>query len=188
MLISMFDLAGGDPVLAGSQAGRQACAVAALRAIDSKPGETLILDFTGVAVATASFIREAILRLRDFLAAQEPSRTVVLANLEERVHEEIELYLEKTRDALWIASVAQGGSLSNLTLIGTLDPSERSTLDALSEHVEATARDLHLAKRGESAIGVTAWNNRLALLASRGLITARQRGNTKFYGTLSRSR
>jgi len=65
-----------------------------------------------------------------------------------------------------------------LALVGNLDPTQKQTLDLVCRLGSADAPGL--AKKDKS-VGVTAWNNRLATLNSKGLLREQRAGQAKVF-------
>src|SRR5882724_7589659 len=91
--IRMRDLEEGDsPVLAGAINGRKALARLLDRtAREPTAPETVFLDFDGVEVATASFLRESVLAFRDAVRRRRSNLYPAIANANELVAEELQV-------------------------------------------------------------------------------------------------
>lgn len=182
MIKSIFDLA-GTGVVAGAQAGRRV--LAKLIAETASPGEPELcfLDFSRVEVATVSFLRESVIGYRDFTRQSAPDVYPVLANAGAAVLEELELYLANHGDALWSCELDGHGKPRHARVLGVLDPAERETFDLIVARGRATApelADLHQ----KVAVKPTAWNNRLASLANKGLLLEERIGKAKAFSPL----
>jgi hypothetical protein len=78
------------------------------------------------------------------------------------------------------------GKLRNFRLIGKLDAHQEETLKIVSRLGQGTAKELfEAATNASSAIGLTAWHNRLTALVRRGLLVEQTEGRQKVYRTLS---
>jgi hypothetical protein len=176
-------LVGGQHILSGSADGRRLLA----RLIDVTPPvdapERLYLDFTGIEVATVSFLREGVIGYRDFTRASRQNIYPIVANALPAVLEELELFLKARGDALWCCSLDVQGRTSAHRILGELDPVQRKTFDLVSETGTATAPGL-ATRFSEEKIGPTAWNNRLSGLATKGLLVETREGKTKVFRPL----
>lgn len=179
MKLLIIDLADGQPVLSGVQAGRQLLGklVAAARPL-SEP-EPAYLDFEGVNVATASFLREGVIAFRDHARATLPTLYPVIANASPAVTEELEFFLRHRRDALWACWLTPSGEPRDPKVLGELDEAHQSTLDLVTRLGSASAPGL--AAQSQKGLAPTAWNNRLSSLAARGLLIERRSGKTKTF-------
>lgn len=179
----MLDLVGGQTVLAGTTAGRKL--LSALVAATSSVAEptAAFLDFAGVEVATASFLRESVIGFRDYARRSLPEVYPVVANLSHAVAEELEFFVRARGDVLLNCTLGAQGEVTEPRLIGELDPAQRATLDAVREGGAVSAPQLAQRYAGVR-IGSTAWNNRLSSLAEKGLLIERRNGKTKSFSTV----
>lgn len=179
MRLPILSLAGGQPILSGAQAGRQLFGklVAAARA-PTEP-QAGYLDFDGVTVATASFLREGVIAFRDYARSTLPALYPVIANASASVTEELEFFLRHRKDALWACRLTAGGEPRDPDLLGELDEAHRSTFELVARLGTATAPSL--AAQSNEGLAPTAWNNRLSYLAARGLLIERRAGKTKTF-------
>jgi hypothetical protein len=170
-----------DPILAGRLTGKRTF----LRLLEEMPPihepTIVILDFRNVDLATSSFLSEAVLPIRDHLILRQPPGYVVVANLVENVAEELDELLRRSGDAILSCAASQQGKLTKAHLIGKLEPKLLETFNMISNKGEASAVELHSKSKGSNGIGPTAWNNRLAALASKSLLVEIPHGRTKKY-------
>jgi hypothetical protein len=68
-------------------------------------------------------------------------------------------------------------------LIGELDPAQRATFEAARKSGAITAPEL-ATRFADQQIGPTAWNNRLSVLATKGLLVERKHGKSKSFSPL----
>ena len=185
MKIDLHDLC-GTAVLAGALSGRTILAQLLERAaVEPAAAEPLFLDFAGIEVATASFLRESALALRDVLRGRRSAFYPVVANANAVVREELLELLRPRGDALMCCSLAADGRVVDAAPLGALDPKQRLTYDLVRRHGETDAGALM--RRYGASEGVkhtTAWNNRLAALAARGLVIEQSHGRAKRYRPL----
>lgn len=171
---------GDEPILAGRLDGKRAF----LRVLEALPAVTeptvIILDFIRAELVTSSFLSEVALPLRDHLRFRHPPAYLVLANLNDRIVEELNELLNRVGDAILVCKLSSRGAVSNARLVGRLEPKLQETFDLISEKRETTAIELHAAS-SDSAVGATAWNNRLNALTSKSLVMEIPQGRTKKY-------
>lgn len=167
----------GKTHLLGLTAGKQA--LGALSADAALLGESLVvLDLRYMELITASAARESILALAAALAEQGKAIAVTNANAE--TMNELAFAADALKAPLLVADALAADGPPRGRLIGSLDQKQRETLQVVSSLGEADTRAACEAADAEDA-GVTAWNNRLAGLASKGLLRERRAGKTKFY-------
>lgn len=140
--------------------------------------QTVVLDFAGMELITASAARESIVFVCKQLAEQ--GTPALLANVNQEIRDELAFAAEAIKVPLLLIEEAAGGKPVRGQLIGALDPKQRETLHVVASLGEADAKSA-CERAGDSTTGVTAWNNRLAGLASKGLLRERRAGKTKFY-------
>jgi hypothetical protein len=172
---------GEEPILAGRLTGKRAF-VAALEQfpVIAEPA-LVLLDFRGVGLATSSYLSEVLLPLRDHLRLRRYPGYAIVANLSDKVREEIEEMLRRSGDALLTCSTDAAGHISDVELCGKLEDKLQETLSLVSRKRETTAAQLHEESRAVDAVGATAWNNRLASLAAKSLVVEVLQGRTKKY-------
>jgi hypothetical protein len=138
-----------------------------------------VLDFSYVQLATASFLDEAVLKLRESLRTKPIY--MIVSNLPPAVEEELDALLYRAQDAFLAFSCTAGGAFSNGHLLGYLESKLKETYDRIKEKREASATELHSESRDSEKVGPTAWNNRLNLLASKSLLIEIPMGRAKKY-------
>lgn len=185
MRISLKEV-GGNSVLAGALNGKAALnrllAATATEPVEPQP---IFLDFSGVEVATASFLREAVLTFRDFVRSRRSRLYPVVANASEAVRDELLELLRLRGDVLMGCTLADGDTVVKYELLGELDPKQGMTFKLVQQHGETDAGEL-MRKYGKSEgmRHATAWNNRLASLAALGLVMELSEGRAKRYRPL----
>jgi hypothetical protein len=185
MRISMKDVGDGN-VLAGVLNGRSALG-RLLPLINSEPGapEPVFLDFGGIEVATASYLRECVLAFRDLIRGRNSYYYSVIANPNESVRDEL---LELTRaraDVLMTCELANDGTVNQPAILGELEAKQLLTFNLVQQHGETDAGEL-MREYGEreKVQHTTAWNNRLSALVSLGLVVEMRQGRLKRYRLL----
>ncbi|MFO0575489.1 MAG: hypothetical protein U1A78_15960 [Polyangia bacterium] len=161
-------------------------------------GELVILDFTGIEAATASFIKATVVRLlklsqqaADEAPADEKAAEGPLLNIYPCVHglatevrEELSEVLVSQRLVCLEAMAWNPTQATAATLYGPLEVSLWNTLQKLTGTVGSTASQLH-ANHPEENINVTAWNNRLADLFRLRLVRRVRQGRPWLYSSIA---
>jgi len=142
----------------------------------------VVLDFSSVQLATASFLDESVLKLREDLSDRPVY--LIVSNLLPAVEEELDALLYRAQDAFLAMKCGPDGSFSNAHLLGSLDPKLKDAYERIKEKREASATELHSESRDSENIGPTAWNNRLNVLTSKGLLVEIPTGKSKKYKPL----
>jgi hypothetical protein len=179
----LIDLTGGQTVLSGAIPGRKLLSALIAATLSPDTPTPAFLDFDQIEVATASFLREAVIGFRDYARQSLPSIYPVAANLLPAVAEELEFFVRARGDALWSCELDANERVVRAQLIGELDSAQRSTFDAVIELGAITAPEL-AARFASQGIGPTAWNNRLSALATKGLLVERKHGKSKSFSPL----
>lgn len=177
---------GGGTVLAGALHGR-AILNELLSTVASEPAvpEPVFLDFGKVEVATASFLRESVVAFREYVRGRRSTFYPVIANANDNVSDEL-LELAKNRgEAFLVCRLADDHRVEGTTLLGELNPKQKITFELVRAHSETDAAELmrNYGER-EGVTQTTAWNNRLAALATLGLIVEISQGRNKRYRPL----
>lgn len=186
MLIRIRDYS-AEEICAGAQAGRELLA-RLLPLIGNEPPQPgpLFLDFTGVQVATASYLRESVFGLRDLLRARKSNLYPVLVNLTQHIRDELKLILPLWGEALLSCELQTDGVIKEVELLGRLDEKQQRIFTWIEERGQTDASELQQEFGASEGIQQTAWNNRLAALATAGLIVETSRGRSKSYRSLLR--
>ncbi|SRR5579862_1079162 len=173
------------PVLSGAQNGR-AMLGKLLDAVATEPAEPepLFLDFAGVYVATSSYLRESVIALRDIIRGRHSRLYPVIANANETVSEELLEVLKSRGSAIMACKLAADGAVSEAAPLGELDPKQGITFKLVAEGGTTDAAQLMRQHGAAEGIRQTAWNNRLAALATLGLVVELSEGRAKRYRPL----
>lgn len=165
--------------LAGATAGRAALPKL-IAALPAQPG-TVLLDFAGMELLTASAFREAILPLVKLLV--NDAKPCVLVNASEVIREEAAIAAERSGQVLIFARTsADSSTLEEPTPVGVMDDKLAIALDIVLKQGEADAKAVS-EQSGEGTV-TTVWNNRLVALQKMGLLRERKVGKTKFYSPI----
>jgi hypothetical protein len=182
MHLLMTSYSRGSAVLAGSVDGQKVfaqLASATSATTRQSPAELCFLDFAGIDVATASFLRESIVAYRNHARKTWPRIYPVAANMSARVLEELETLLVSTSDAYVVCELDRNQKVQQPLLIGHLDGKQLVALSAVLQLGETDAPTL--ARNVDERVAPTAWNNRLGALADKGILIEATSGRNKRY-------
>lgn len=180
MRYRLLDLTDNQTVLSGAISGRKLLSALVSAVSSTAEPMTVFLDFDGIEVATASFLRESVIGFRDYARRSLPNVYPVVANLSPAVAEELEFFVRARGDVLLACGLGLDGEVTASRLIGELDPVQRATFDAVRKGGAVSAPEL-AQRYADARIGSTAWNNRLSALASKGLLVERRHGKAKSF-------
>jgi len=135
-------------------------------AIEETPeGETVVLDWAGVEIATASYFASTLAVLLRMAMAGELDRYFIAVGLNKTCREELKLVLELQALAVLVGRCDREGSIQNVEVLGVLDPAYAETLETVQRVEGASAAGLHKQQtRTLKGIGRTGWINRLSNL------------------------
>lgn len=184
MTIMKYEMAGPgtEPILAGAMNGRSAFAEL-VRAINDEPTipTALLLDFKDVQVATASYLRESVFALKSYFRNKGSKYYPVAANANESVYDELLVVANAKNDAIIGCKLDSSDIAYDVILIGHLDPKQKLTFDLVHSVENADASQLVEQADESEPKNATAWNNRLASLAAKGIIREFTKGRAKYY-------
>jgi hypothetical protein len=154
-------------------------------AVEQTPtGDTIVLDWEGVEIATASYFGATVVALLRMAMSTELNRYFIVANLNKTCLEELKLVLD-FQGLVILAGEWKGGHLKKLQVLGTLEAPYITTLEAVGKLESASATELHTAQHGGAAIGKTGWINRLSHLHKLRLIRKERVGREYRFHALS---
>jgi hypothetical protein len=154
-------------------------------AVEQTPtGDTIVLDWEGVEIATASYFGATVVALLRMAMSTELDRYFIVANLNKTCLEELKLVLD-FQGLVILAGEWKGGHLKKLQVLGTLEAPYITTLEAVGKLESASATELHTAQHGGAAIGKTGWINRLSHLHKLRLIRKERVGREYRFHALS---
>ena len=184
MTIRLLNL-GEGPILAGSLTGRKVLGQL-IEGLGDDPAEpeSVYIDFAGIEVATASFLREAVLEFCHTVRARRRRFYPIVANANITVTEELAILMTRTRSVLLHCLLDSSGNAGALQLLGNLEPKQQITLDLVRKKGETDAKELLRSYHESHRVSHTAWNNRLAALARLGIIVELNEGRSKRYRPL----
>jgi hypothetical protein len=171
------------PVLAGAQAGARTLArLIALRQLSGLNGP-VFLDFGGIEVATASFLREFALPFKAFPRSTRSSWHAVIANASPETLEELSIVCTIRSDPMLTCALDDLGKVTGIGMAGLLDSKQREAYEFVVANGNVTAKQLmeSTSKASESATSPTAWNNRLSTLVDKGIVAEANIGRQKVY-------
>lgn len=168
-----------NEVLAGAIDGQKAFVDLLRRTTIPNAPEVCFLDFSGIQVATTSFLRDSVIAYRNHARSIWPLIYPVCANVAANVKEELDSFLKSRSDAFVICERDADGRVSNAELIGQIDGKQGIALRGVLDLGESDAPRLrqHV---GED-VAATAWNNRLGALAVKGILMEVSSGRNKLY-------
>jgi hypothetical protein len=148
------------------------------------PGDTVVLDWDGVEIATASYFGATVVALLRIAMTTELDRYFIVANLNKTCLEELKLVLD-FQGLVILAGEWKGGHLKKLQILGTLEAPYVTTLEAIGKLESASATELHTTQHVGAAIGKTGWINRLSHLHKLRLIRKERVGREYKFHALS---
>lgn len=171
------------PRLQGKLPGRKDYARLCERLSDAQPGSVVFLDFAGVELVSGSWINTALVPLLAWAADERNDLFPAICNATEDMLEELALVARYTHTCFLVAK----GPIPprRAAVVGTLDPGQRSTLEALVRLQAVTGAELER-KRPEEEVKATAWNNRLKDLYEKRLLRRERRGREQVYSPVVR--
>lgn len=141
----------------------------------------LVIDFQNMRIIASSPLDELTFVLRDTLRSAGSPYFPVFANLPPW-HEELNaVSVVRGGDSLPLCELDDSNRVNRAWILGELDEAQKLTLRALHRLGEATGALLHQCDADGRQTSATAWNNRLAYLARKGLVIERVEGRSKFY-------
>jgi hypothetical protein len=145
---------------------------------DTPPGSPVHLDFAGVELVTGSWANALFVPLFQWVSDGSIDLFPIICNAQDDWLDDLALVAEWTRCCFIVAN----GSLPARrgTLIGQLDPGQRSTLEAVLELGTTTGAKLERKKPAER-VKATAWNNRLKDLYDKRLLRREKQGREQVY-------
>lgn len=146
--------------------------------------ESVVLDFAGIEVATASFLRESVIAFRNIIRGRRSKFYPIVANLKPVIAEELEDILQARSDAIMSCVTTDDGEFENIQTLGRLEAKQKRVLELVSERGELDAGQLQREFGDSEGVKQTAWNNRLSALATSGLVIEISDGKNKRYKPL----
>lgn len=164
----------GTDALLGSPMG-EAHFPLLLGAILRYPVETVVcLDFCGITNVTASYVAATIVRLLRMFAAGSLDRYLIISGVHEDYEREIDYVLKHENTPILLRN-----KTGEQRVLGPLDKSYATTLQAVTTRENVTARELQAASK--ETIGQTGWIKRLTTLHTLGLVKRTKTGREYAY-------
>lgn len=170
-----------DGILAGSLVGQRVFGSLVQQVKAPAAPEVCFLDFSDVKVATLSFLRDGVLAFRNHARTQWPNLYPVVSNLSAAIEEEFSAFLQMRNDAMVMCKLGRNCKPTNPVVLGVVDGKQSTALKAVLDLHEADAPQLAQQFKASEPITTTAWNNRLAALAAKGLLIEISSGRGKRY-------
>lgn len=182
MIINIKELADAT-VLAGSVFGKKIFVRIIEKSIMEVPLPTaLVIDFDGIELATASFLRESVFAVKSYMRMRQSSYYPIVANINDEIHEDLLILTDAMNDVVISCVSESAQNVSSATLIGRLEPKLKEVFDFVTQKGSASATSLRrVLGEDNSSSNSTVWNNRLSALVSRGIIKESTNGRLKIY-------
>jgi hypothetical protein len=148
------------------------------------PGETIVFDWDGIEIATASYFGATLAALLRMAMSGELDRYFIVTNLNRTCLDELKLVLEY-QGLVMLLGDSKGGHIRKVQVLGTLESPYAATLEAVQKLVSASATELHHGQHGGAVIGKTGWINRLSNLHRLRLIRKERVGREYKFHALS---
>ena len=171
-------------ILAGADTGKRLFSRAAEKLSSPSKPEILFVDFEGVELASASFLREAVLGLKGWCRRQGSKWFPVVANAGSDTLNELSIVCDLQSDAILACNLDSENAVTCSTLIGQLDEKQHDAFQFVTRSRGATAKELMESSTSERALSPTAWNNRLNVLVQKGLVMESSAGRSKIFRPL----
>jgi hypothetical protein len=148
-----------------------------MAAVSATPeASTVILDWSGVEHASASYFGSAILPILRMTTNGDLDRYFIFANVNQNSLDELTLVVEFLNLVVLLGDVDRDDSVHNVRVIGKLESPYSETFEAISNAQTASAATLHKTQNKNMKIGKTGWANRLAHLSELRLVRKQKVG------------
>lgn len=184
MILDLLDISGSSQ-LGGAIPGKHMLSRLLGKVVEHPINpQPVFLDFQGIEIATASYIRESVFEFKTMMRSRRSTLYPVIANASEIVLDEVREIARSMNDVI-VTCDLENMVVKNVQIVGQLDPKQKMTFDAVLKIKEADASML-MEQYGnqEQTTRTTAWNNRLSNLAMSGLLREFPRGRSKTYRPL----
>lgn len=143
----------------------------------SPEGSTVLLDWSDIEVATASYFTGTYIRLLRMTMTGDMDRYLILAGLNDTCLDELKLALELTGLVGLMTDCGKKEFIKNVRAFGKLEPAYVEALEAVQRTNGISASELYQqSARGKDRIGKTAWVNRLTNLHRLRLVRKQKSG------------
>jgi hypothetical protein len=148
-----------------------------MNAVAATPdGCTVILDWSGIELASASYFGSAIIPVLRMTTTGDLDRYFIFANVNQNSLDELKLVVEFSNFVVLLGDIDRNNALSNVRVVGKLESPYSETFEAISRSQTASAAMLHEAQNSKAKIGKTGWANRLAYLSELRLVRKQRVG------------
>jgi hypothetical protein len=146
-------------------------------------GETVLWDWSGIRVATASYFAAAFVPVMKMLVSGGLDKYFVLHGLNINCEDELKFVLESEGLVTLVADEVKGGRVLSARPLGKLDSVHAETLNRVVRKPGISAKRLYAESisKGRTKIGMTAWINRLVSLYRLRLIKRKRVGRQFTY-------
>ncbi len=159
--IDVKELTGLDTLI-GKTDGQRCMPKFVSIALNNMNEETLLWDWTGVQIATASFFAATLIPLLKMTISGELKKYFVLTRMNKNCLDELILVLEAEELVVMLAEM-KGESIRSVELIGHINRVYADTFTEVINRKRASAAELFRDSKNtsKSRVGKTAWVNRL---------------------------
>jgi hypothetical protein len=159
--VNVRQLSGSDTLVGKTDGQRDAPKFVNLVFGDDRE-ESLLWDWSGIEVATASYFATTIIPLMRMITSGELAKYFLFVGLNKNCLDEFALVLNAEGLVAMLVKL-KNEKVASVDLVGKLDPVYANTFREVIRHGGISAAELfrHSQNRGKSKIGKTAWVNRL---------------------------
>ena len=163
--INVKELAGSDTLI-GKTDGQRDMPKFLSAAFQNDSEETLLWDWSGVQIATASYFATTVVPMLKMLISGDLEKYFVFSRMNHNCLDELRLVLDAEELVIMLAET-KGERVQAVRLIGELDPVYADTFNEIVHRKRTSAAQLFqdFRPRTKIKIGKTAWANRLAMLS-----------------------
>jgi hypothetical protein len=163
--INVKELTGSDTLI-GKTDGQRDMPKFVSAVLQNDNDETLLWDWIGIEIATASYFATTVVPTLKMLISGELNKYFIFARMNKNCLDELKLVLEAEELVVMFAET-RGDNVQSVNLIGKLDPAYAATFAEVVHRKKVSAAELFRDFRSKNKvkIGKTAWANRLAGLS-----------------------
>jgi hypothetical protein len=163
--INVKELTGSDTLI-GKTDGQRDMPKFVSVVLQNDSDETLLWDWDGIEIATASYFATTVVPVLKMLISGELNKYFIFVRMNRNCLDELKLVLEAEELVVMLAET-RGDNVQSVKLIGKLDPAYADTFAEVVHRKQVSAAELFRDFRPKNRvrIGKTAWANRLAGLS-----------------------
>ncbi len=176
----------GQDILAGKSDGLRDYPKIMSAVEETTSGDTVVLDWSGVEIATASYFGATFVPLLRMAMAGQLDRYFIVTGLNRTCLDELKLVLE-LQGLVALTGEWKENGIRNAEVLGRLDPAYADTLNAVQRAQAASATEL-FKKHTRTPIGKTGWINRLSNLHRLRLVRKERVGREYVFQALAKER